>query len=496
MRFTDERRLSPAARALRRRILDVLPAGGYQLDRLFLLFDIEVTTAVPSAAVTTGGSPRLRINPDFVARFCATDEALFVLVLHELLHVVLGHTRLFPRASWAHNVAFDAVINAMIARTHPHAEFLALLTSVNGWHRFPGRLLRPAPGWPRRPEPLPADASERERSIHARLYGDDSGDVTYHEIFGLLGALLHDAGPGAGPAQVPVLLGGHAGCDGQDGGEELAVDPTLREVLEGLVATWPAPFRAAMRDRGTAGHELSLAPDRAADRAIERALAEVFAQAGCLAQGRQRQRPVRRPVASTSISVLPQLGDRRAATRAAVLGRRPIFWEAPHERTVRDREPAPRAFVYLDVSGSMDPFLPALRAAIAAPVRDGAARLFAFSTEVHEVGLRRFARATARTTGGTDVNAVLEHLLGLPPRERPRAIVLITDGFVGAPRQDLADALRTHRIAVHVALAPSGRQQDLAAIAARFHALPAPDRPEPPAPAGRHQPARPRRIPA
>ena len=36
-----------------------------------------------------------------------TDEALWTLVLHELHHVLLGHTRLYERISPLHNLAFD-----------------------------------------------------------------------------------------------------------------------------------------------------------------------------------------------------------------------------------------------------------------------------------------------------------------------------------------------------------------------------------------------------
>jgi hypothetical protein len=49
------------------------------------------------------------VNPRFVADRCRSDAHLFMLVLHELHHVLPGHTRLFPRATPAHNLAFDAV---------------------------------------------------------------------------------------------------------------------------------------------------------------------------------------------------------------------------------------------------------------------------------------------------------------------------------------------------------------------------------------------------
>jgi hypothetical protein len=38
--------------------------------------------------------PRLLINPQFVEAHAATPERLLMLVMHELHHVLLGHTRL------------------------------------------------------------------------------------------------------------------------------------------------------------------------------------------------------------------------------------------------------------------------------------------------------------------------------------------------------------------------------------------------------------------
>jgi hypothetical protein len=299
--------------------------------------------------------------------------------------------------------------------------------------------------------------------VHGRLYGGDSGDTTYHEIFVLLTKKLSKREGG-----VAVLLGGHEGE-----AVDTRIDATLHEVLEDHVRMWPAPMRAAALDRGGPAADLQLAAEQEADRRLERALRDVFARAG-IGDGRGLRRPGPEIVPTTSIGVLPSFTDRRAATRRAVLGRPPIFWEAPATRCVRGRVPAPRAFVYLDVSGSMDAFLRALRPALARPVRDGAARLFAFSTEVHEVDVRTFGRKGTRSTGGTDGNAVFSHLLALPARQRPRAIVLVTDGWIGKVDATLAARLRELRIDVHVALAPDGFRKDLASLGATIHDLPAP----------------------
>src|SRR6187402_3445831 len=108
--------------ALAARIYSSFPVAQPAFARLLNLPDIEATDAVPTAAVTLGGRSRLLINPQFVADMCPADHDVVMLVLHELHHVVLGHTRLFTRLTPAQNWAFDCVINAQLCRlfAEPH----------------------------------------------------------------------------------------------------------------------------------------------------------------------------------------------------------------------------------------------------------------------------------------------------------------------------------------------------------------------------------------
>ena len=118
------------------RVLNAIPAGAYEMNALLSLLRIEETDTVPTACVSCERRPVLRINPEFVRRHCRTDEHLFMLVMHELHHVLLGHTRLFPRATRARNVAFDALINAMLVLRFPaqaYRSFFLDLYGAAGW---------------------------------------------------------------------------------------------------------------------------------------------------------------------------------------------------------------------------------------------------------------------------------------------------------------------------------------------------------------------------
>ena len=134
---------------LEERLVNCLPAATFEMDSLCSLAEVRVDRNVPSAAVTCEDRPRMLVNPDFVERHCASDEHLFLLVMHELYHVILAHTRMYPRPNQAHNLAFDAIVNAMLLREFPGPEYRGFFESLNPADEFPACLLRPPSGWPR-----------------------------------------------------------------------------------------------------------------------------------------------------------------------------------------------------------------------------------------------------------------------------------------------------------------------------------------------------------
>ncbi len=84
---------------------------------VFSICRVEFTTAVPTLCVSLGRRSVLRVNLDFVAAHCTTEDHVKALLVHEFLHVLLGHTLRFASMSPAAlNIALDAVINAIIHR--------------------------------------------------------------------------------------------------------------------------------------------------------------------------------------------------------------------------------------------------------------------------------------------------------------------------------------------------------------------------------------------
>ena len=170
-------------------------SGAYALSALLRVLDIVASDTVPTAAVECKLQPRLLINPEFVEKHADTPEKLLMLVMHELHHVLLGHTTLFPRATRVQNFVFDAVINGLLCRMFPQPEHTAFFTDLYSADRFPECLLRPAPGWPLKPKPItqvpqevPEEMQKQVVDLHRALYSETG--ASYQEVYDVLPKLL------------------------------------------------------------------------------------------------------------------------------------------------------------------------------------------------------------------------------------------------------------------------------------------------------------------
>ena len=85
-------------------ILDLAAARPLALDAFLRVAAVEWNAGVSTACVECADRPRMLLNPQFVESMCGTRERLALLVLHELSHISLGHTRLYSRATVAHTL--------------------------------------------------------------------------------------------------------------------------------------------------------------------------------------------------------------------------------------------------------------------------------------------------------------------------------------------------------------------------------------------------------
>jgi hypothetical protein len=441
-----------ANESIAERILDAFPSGSYALSALLRLMDIVECTSVPTAAVECRLQPRLLVNPEFVARHAKSPEKLLMLVMHELHHVLLGHTTLFPRVTKVQNFVFDAVINGIVCRMFPGQDYISFFTDFYDADKFPECLLRPAPGWPRKPTVAGGIAAlgEAQRAVvaevHCALYS--ATGATYQEVFEALPRLL--AGQDFG--DVP-LLGGH-GEEGVPDGELEHRSPVLFDIVRGIVEQWPQP-PDPIRGRSLADvlSATTVQPRKPpSGRAVLRALMrKVAGRNGAGAVRRLRTDSMQAP------SPIPRLGRRSMVMRT--LGHEPLLHTGitAWRHMVRSGE---RVHVYLDVSGSMDGIKGPLYGAVLDCQEFVHQTVHLFSTKVADVSLAELRQGVCKTTGGTDINCVAEHMLA----NRVRRALLITDGWVGVPRGQHQCTLGSARLAVAFAGA-SVNQTDLKAVA-------------------------------
>jgi len=450
--------MKDATSHLKERIHSAFPVTHQTYRKLLGLLDIVLSREVPTAAVSIGPRPVMKINPDFLETHCRTDAALTMLVLHETMHVLLGHTRLYERITEAQNIAFDAVINATLCRMLPSPEYTALFRELYAADRMPEALLRPPDGvgTPRVRWNLEGEAGR----LHRALYQDDT--VTTGELLAMVESAVTEMPPEKknGRAVSGNLAGRLLGSHAADTGEENP-SPELLEGIRELISGWPREEIRSGRDLGGAEEHraLRIRKSRRQASVILRSAILRVALSGTPGHGGPANTIAKRP--SARPWKVPE--DRRAAV-LETLGQPPLLWHGRLEG--RARAPVSRTHVYLDVSGSVATFTPLLYGAILQLGELVHPLLHLFSTEVDDIPLAAFRRGKMISTWGTDIACVTAHLI----THRIRRTVIITDGRVGELPEEHRSGLR--RLRAVVVLTHGGDPRIATALGAAVAVLP------------------------
>lgn len=421
---------------LKDRLFDCLPAGRYALAGLLRLVDVVETDAVPTAAVECHAQPRLLINPAFVAQHAATPEKLMMLVLHEIHHVLLGHTRRLSGPTPTDNFVFDAIINALLCRMFPQPAYTALFRDFYAADAFPACLLRPPEGWDpaARVVPVPPALEPKgmgpARQVYTSLYSREG--ASYDDVRHVLRAFLRRRERAL--AGVP-LLGDHEG----EPNLASASGGAFAQGVADIVRHWPAPPEPV---RGLSLDELLRDTRVRVQRppSTRRLLRDLISRVA--AGGLSRRGAVRWTVAPMVVETPVPVPDRRAATCRA-LGMTPLLYRG--EVAVSQRLPEQeRVHVYVDVSGSMEGIKGPLYGAVLDCQALVHPKVHLFSTQVAEVTPAQMRAGVCRSTGGTDIQCVTRHMA----RHKVKRAVVLTDGYVGQAGPAGAQWLKAARLGV------------------------------------------------
>jgi hypothetical protein len=432
------------------RLLNAFPSASYGLPALLQLSEIVESTEVPTAAVECLRRPRMLINPQFVAEHANTPDKLVTLVMHELHHVILGHTRLFPRVTPLDNIVFDAVINSMLCWLMPERAHRALFEDFYDHAHFPACFLRPPPGWlptayGTTPDALTDPSRAHLAALHRRLYSQSG--ATYEELRQALSREVP-------PDQVVALLGDHSPSgegSSSDGGIEHRA-PELIEHIRRIVERWPQPPNPIA---GRSASDLLKAAKVTVPPTRRTMLAGLLRKVAGRVGSSTLRAPQRRDIDVES--PLPRLDRRTSVLRG--LGMRPMLFRHPmqHARIGRGGE---LVHIYLDVSGSMSDVIGALYRAVLDCEGMVHRTVHVFSTEVVDIGFGDLRRGSCPSTGGTCIECVANHMR----RHQVRRAVIVTDGFVGTPGAASRDTLASCRLGVALT-GSSTHRRDLEGLA-------------------------------
>lgn len=440
------------------RILDVIPPTSFEMTTFLSLFHVRFSDKTETACVTCGESPELLLNKSFIAAHCQTNEHLFMLVMHELYHVILGHTTLFPRVTKVRNLVFDAIINAILCSLFPNPEFTSFFTDYYPSNKMPFAFLRPK-----------GDGTPREADVVLDLLYGGSDTGTYYDVYEALvvsgfvkeSSLMVKDSDNDGK---PLLLGSHDD-------EENEMSAEMKALIQKITSKWPSPDRPLQgQDLGAEERERDFDAEVDPISRLRLGIHHLMRQAVIPGKKEVRHRTARERVCEAT-SFLPDWRDRSHEAREIAFGDALMYRTTTRLKSSSNRDNR-QAFVYFDVSGSVAGQVPSVAQVLRPYCRSRLCTVYVFSTVVHPASARDLAARKFSSTGGTNIDCVLKHILELPPRKRPHAAVIVTDGLTGKPDAALAKRFHAADIRFVVGLVKSDysktQETALSSIADKF----------------------------
>lgn len=425
---------------IKRRIFSVIPSSSLHMMELLKIMNIRFVDddEVTSAAVTCTSRPELLINKNFVDQYCKTDEHLFMLIMHELYHIILGHTNLFKRHSQIDNIAFDAVINALLCRSFPGEEYVSFFKGINPDDSFPGCILRP----------IGDNTPDIFIPVLKSLYFTTTG--TYYEVYQTISSQLEEL-LNEGKVRF-VLLGNHSG-------DESVNNPLIKEMLGDIISKWPRQLVVGGRDLGVELQKENIkyqTPEKKNKKKMEKLLYKSGVIKGVTQSNRVSVKENKRE----AITFVPNYKDRTVLSKTMLYGK-PLLFTNENSQKVIYKESNLKTLVYLDVSGSVLSDIKKFAPLLLKPYKEKRCLLFVFSTKVVPVTYQEFKEGKFKSTGGTLIDCVFEHYFNLPKKQQTKRVLILTDGEVGPIKEKHLRLIKDNNVLIYCGLFGDFTRKDM-----------------------------------
>jgi hypothetical protein len=363
-----------------------------------LIKHIDENPNCPTACITADG--HMQYGLAFVQQYVSSEEDVFALVMHELMHPLLGHY--IHGAGELENIAADMVINATISQLFTRAsDEGSLFKKFYEPHGIEG-LLRPM--------------SRMRDSRYEDLYDVFYMHTRSRERWLSTGEVIQTLKILTPTVEMHaiVLLGTHGTrADGPGASANNHSTEDLGEIAEELKNA------VKRQPRANAGYSENLyemfIETLKSHLSIKKALLQKFAT-------RQKMDNFQHDTSHSRIQVSPI--PLRPSKRDLVLMSAGMTLFHYHNQAIGVTQQRQGLAIYLDVSGSVNHHLPKIIGVLES-LRAELKSLFLFSNKVVEVPFKSLLAGSVQTTYGTDFNCIAYSIL---ERDLDKAVI-ITDGY-------------------------------------------------------------------
>lgn len=429
---------------LKERIYKVVPSCSLHMMELLSIMEIKITSEISSAAVTIENRPTLLINKDFVDTYCKTDEHLLMLIMHELYHIILGHTRLFDCHSDIDNIALDAIINALLCRSFKDSDYTSFFTNINSDDKFPNCLLRP----------IGKNTPKKYIPFLNTLYNTEYG--TYFEAYELI---INNLKEGLINGDF-ILIGDHS-----KNGSSIS-NPIMKELLDKVISKWPRELVIRGRDLGGKLVDEKTTLEKI-DKVKEKKMLKLLKESGVIDGNIISNKYRCNYIKTNALTFNPNYKDRTILSKT-ILYNNPILYNNEVTNYSLVKENPTKTLVYLDVSGSVKDEIKKIMPLLKTPYKNKECLLYVFSTVVENITYKDFMNGKYKTTGGTDINSIFKHYFDLKKKNQVKKILILTDGFVGDVKTCYLDKIKNKKIKIYCGLFGESSRDGLENIVKKF----------------------------